>query len=195
MNNKGFTLVEILAMLVVLGVLMAVTIPNITGILNKQKISITISDSEKLVESAKSTMVTKKDFVKPNVNECIVFTMNELDKNDDYGTGTNGGTYNKYASFVVVKRVEKSTKTTGYEYYVRLVELSDEKYYGVDLAKIESIQDENSGVIGEITNNCGSDDDNCSLKDADESVALNYVNSLSSGLCSTVNKLYVGPNR
>ena len=37
LKNRGFTLVELLAMLVVLGILMAVTIPNITGILNQSK--------------------------------------------------------------------------------------------------------------------------------------------------------------
>ena len=36
-NNKGFTLVEVLAMLVVLGIIIGVTVPKITGIFNNQK--------------------------------------------------------------------------------------------------------------------------------------------------------------
>ena len=32
MNNKGFTLIELIAMLTVLGILIAITVPNMTGI-------------------------------------------------------------------------------------------------------------------------------------------------------------------
>lgn len=44
-NNKGFTLVEILAMLLVLGIIVAITIPNITGILSGQKENVYIEDA------------------------------------------------------------------------------------------------------------------------------------------------------
>ena len=48
-KRKGFTLVELLAMLVVLGILMAVAIPNITGILGNQRVNGLKADAESLI--------------------------------------------------------------------------------------------------------------------------------------------------
>ena len=38
MNRKGFTMIELLAALVILGLLMAVAAPNIMGVLNKNRL-------------------------------------------------------------------------------------------------------------------------------------------------------------
>ena len=46
-NNKGFTLVELLAMLVVLGILIGISVPNITGILNQQRETAFIEEKDR----------------------------------------------------------------------------------------------------------------------------------------------------
>ena len=56
-NNKGFTLVEVLAMLVVLGIIIGVTVPNITGILNSQKTNLIAEDGIKMIENAKNEFI------------------------------------------------------------------------------------------------------------------------------------------
>lgn len=105
-NKKGFTLVEILAMLVILAIILAISVPNITGILSKQKESISLEDANKLVETTKIKVRTKADVTLPSYNQyCNIYTMNFLDTNDDYSTGTNGGEYDKLESFVIVKKV------------------------------------------------------------------------------------------
>ena len=83
MKNKGFTLVELLAMLVVLGVLMTVTIPNIAGILGNQKKNIIKNDATTMVETAK-VKVARGYVKKPkNNNECVVMSLNYLNDNDN----------------------------------------------------------------------------------------------------------------
>ena len=59
-NNKGFTLVEVLAMLVVLGIIIGVTVPNITGILNNQKTNLIAEDGIKMIENAKNEIFPPK---------------------------------------------------------------------------------------------------------------------------------------
>lgn len=107
-NKKGFTLVEILAMLVVLAIILAISVPNITGILSKQKESISLEDANKLVETTKIKVRTKTNVTLPSYSKyCNVYTMNFLDTNDDYSTGTNGGEYDKLESFVIVRKIVK----------------------------------------------------------------------------------------
>ena len=178
MNNRGFTLVEILAMLVVLGVLMAITIPNITGIMNNNKLTITYEDANKLVESAKTQIVADRSLKLKSAGDCIVFTMDYLDRNDDFKMATNGGTYDKYASFVVARRVDKGSGVVADEYYVRLVEVTDDAKFGIELTNIDLIVTNPEDHVGEIKTTA-------TLKGVTSEIdSINTVNSLQSGLCT-----------
>ena len=72
-NNKGFTLVELLAMLVVLGILMAITVPNISGILSQQKETAFIEDASKLINTAKMKMSTDREIRRSMARFCIKY--------------------------------------------------------------------------------------------------------------------------
>ena len=127
LTNKGFTLVELLAMLVVLGIIMAVTVPNISGILSSQKTNVLKEDVSKMVDSAKIKVASESNIKKPKNGKCLVFTLKYLNSNDDFKSGPNGGLYDMYGSFVIVKR-----EGSRYKYYVRLAEKTEQgDYYGV----------------------------------------------------------------
>lgn len=136
MNRRGFTLVELLAMMVVLSILMVIAIPNISGIIKKNRESISIEDVNKMVRGAKTRFSTKAAFY-PGENECVVLTLNYIDTNDDFKSGVNGGTYDMKESVVIVKKVPKTSPGGNtvyeYKYYVRLVEHSDSKDYIIGL--------------------------------------------------------------
>ena len=136
LKNRGFTLVELLAMLVVLGILMAVTIPNITGILNQSKENIIKEDVNKMVDFTK-VKIESKNIKKPSKGKCLIFTLDYLDDNDDFKSGPNDGKYNKLDSFVIVKR-----EYNKYKYYVRLIENVNGKKYGVEGVDYEKFQNE-----------------------------------------------------
>lgn len=51
LNNKGFTLIEVLAVIVLLAVIMAIALPNITGSLDRQSCKM-VKSRAKLIESA-----------------------------------------------------------------------------------------------------------------------------------------------
>lgn len=70
MNKKGFTLVELLAVIVILSVIMILVVPNIQNALGTSK--------NKLVELNKDTI---KDSAKILVNEVITCDMSETTKN------------------------------------------------------------------------------------------------------------------
>ncbi len=146
-NNKGFTLVEVLAMLVVLGIIIGVTVPNITGILSNQKTNLIAEDGIKMITNAKNEFIVSEKVKYPEDGKCVIFTLDRLDKNSDIENGIEGGKYNKTKSFVTVKRVAKS-----YQYSVRLIEqLSNGKLYGISNASESSLNSETKkNFLGEI---------------------------------------------
>ena len=137
-NKKGFTLVELLAMLVVLGIIMGIAVPNVMGMIGQNRINHIKADAQKMVDSTKIKMTTNKYLPKlTNDNDCLVFSLKYLNSNEDITTGPNGGTYLEYESLVTVK------KDSGqYKYYVRLIEEKDSTYYGYSSNEITSIMDD-----------------------------------------------------
>lgn len=134
-NNKGFTLIELLVMLVVLGILMVVAIPNITGIMKNNRLNALKGDAQHMVERT-NVMVTKsKNISKPAAGECIIFSLNYLNTNDDLTAGPNDGLYNQEESFVIYTRQGQK-----YAYYVRLIEEVDGRNIGFDLINSENIE-------------------------------------------------------
>lgn len=144
-NNKGFTLVELLAMLVVLGVLMAITIPNITGILSQSKNNQIEQDVTKMVDMAKVKMNTDENAKYPTGKEAILFTLSYIDDERNLLTGPNGGKYYRYDSFVVVLREGNS-----YKYYVRLVEDNNTYKYGVNITDYSTFKKNKNTLIGNV---------------------------------------------
>lgn len=178
-NNKGFTLVELLAMLVVLGILMGVTIPNITGILTQSKQNALIEDATKMVESAKIKYATRKNGVDkiPRLQDgnCAVFTLDYLNDNEDIGKGPNDGIYLDHDSYVVLKKEGSKNK-----YYVRLVEEKDSKYSGIDEVDYEVLEKDGRQQIKKIT----------TLKNFDTTTQATTVKSAVLGASCTVVEFY-----
>ncbi len=144
-NNKGFTLVEILAMLVILGLLMAVAIPNISGILNNNRKNAYRSDATNMVDTAK-IKVAKGNVKKPAQGKCVIMTLAYLDQAENIVEGPYGGDYLPYYSFVILRR-----KDNKYEYYARLVEqIKENSYYGIALGTVTEINQEGSESVNKI---------------------------------------------
>jgi type IV pilus assembly protein PilA len=57
-NQKGLTLIELLAVIVILGIIAAIAIPSIGGIINKSKDDAKVAEGIQIVNSAKLYMST-----------------------------------------------------------------------------------------------------------------------------------------
>lgn len=153
MNNKGFTLVELLASMVILAILMAITIPNIMGIMSQNKNEKYLEDAKKLVSAAKykyaSTEFVQK---KLKVNQCYKMTLNYLN-NGEFDETPNGGMYDVENSYVVIKK-DGTGKTS---YYVTLKETNEKENLCmyVPITKYEDLTGDDGGRVekcGEGTN-------------------------------------------
>lgn len=117
-NNKGFTLVELLATISILAIIMLMAIPNVVGIVQKGRNKTYIEDAKKMVVLAKykvKTDVATKNDLKNKGH--ITISLKVLDQGKEIKDAPNGGEYDRDNSYV---KIEKSNDK--YEYYVTLFE-------------------------------------------------------------------------
>ena len=130
-NNKGFTLVELLAAVVILGILVVVSVPVISNLFDSSRNKMYVSDAKKLISLAEYKVQASSSVIeKPDDGDCILISMLYLDSND-FDNPPGEGKYLKESSYVVVKN--KSGKL---EFSAIVVEkVKDGGYKGVDLVK------------------------------------------------------------
>ena len=56
MNNKGFTMIELLASMVLLGILMIVAVPTVLKVMDDSRKTTIINDSKKLSEKRREEL-------------------------------------------------------------------------------------------------------------------------------------------
>ena len=127
-DNKGFTLVELLATVVVIGVLILISVPNMVGVINKNKDSNYIDDAKRMQSLAEYRFRTEDKDKLNDDTPCIKYTLKELNKNQEFDkTPDDDSSTKKYdfdESFVVVKKESKE-----YKYYVFLINDDGNKMY------------------------------------------------------------------
>ena len=135
-NNKGFTLVELLAALVILGVLALFALPTVINLLSDSRNKLYITDAKKLISQAEYKFRgASSEIEKPDSGECLVLSMVYLD-NSDFDNAPNNGKYLREASYVVVKN-----NNGNYEFSAELVEeISKNVYKGVELTRDSNLK-------------------------------------------------------
>lgn len=119
-NEKGFTLVELLATMAILATLMLIAIPNVIGIVQRNKNKTYIEDAKKLETLAAYKVRSNPTELKPASGDSYCFLLPFLDKSNELSEPPNGGEYDKTKSYVIVKNNGGSL-----EYKVQLVEVKN----------------------------------------------------------------------
>lgn len=119
-NEKGFTLVELLATMAILATLMLIAIPNVIGIVQRNKNKTYIEDAKKLETLASYKVRSNPTDLKPTSGTSYCFLLPFLDKSNELSEPPNGGEYDKTKSYVIVKNNNGSL-----EYKVQLVEVKN----------------------------------------------------------------------
>jgi len=140
-NNKGFTLIELIAVVVILAVIMLIAVPNVVSTINKNKKEALIEDAKKFKAAVEAKIASDTTIDKPNNDNAILFTLEKVGKagisESPYGTK-----YSRTKSFVVVAKApmtvnvsEGNTITkTKLVYFVHLVACKSDDCTDADVA-------------------------------------------------------------
>ncbi len=188
-NNKGFTLVELLAAIIIMGILMAFSIPTIFKMLDENKDKMYIDVTKKLVAQAEYKMRESSSTIeKPEEGETIVMSMIYLDSND-FDNTPNNGEYLKEASFVVIKNIGGNKL----EYSATVVEkMKKGGYKGVQLTKSDNLFAKDAIKYVQVIN----EDDITYVESSDDksSLTVNYINNyMGNNYCNNIEMIYNYP--
>jgi type IV pilus assembly protein PilA len=148
MKNKrlAFTLVELLAVVVILGVLMMIAIPNTISLLDRNKKTNYIENAKTFVSLVQNKVQVDKTLELPSSsNTALVVTLEYLNTSD-IDESPYGEKYNKKASFVAI-----TFELNRYVYYVQLVSCTSKtdcdlaninNWRGIDLVNVDRLNDD-----------------------------------------------------
>lgn len=181
-NSKGFTLVELLAAIVILGILLVFAAPTVLNLVEKNKNKMYVDAAKKLISRAEYEIRANSSKIeKPDKDDVIVLSLVYLD-DEDFDNAPGNGEYIKEASFVVVKNTG-----SGLEYSATIVEkLKKGGYKGIDLTRNDNLLSKNADryvkafeekdIVFVTKNSYGKV---LSKSYIDEHLGMNYCNSVS----------------
>ncbi|MDD4298405.1 MAG: FISUMP domain-containing protein [Bacilli bacterium] len=69
MKKKGFTLVELLAVIVILAIILAISIPGITRVIENTTVSAFLSDAKMIIKTVENKRLTDENYLPTNLSE------------------------------------------------------------------------------------------------------------------------------
>ncbi|MDD4036334.1 MAG: type II secretion system protein [Bacilli bacterium] len=112
-TKKGFTLVELLAVIVILAVILTIAVPNVMKIVEKQKGKSFESTAAMMISAAKNQAASNNTYLPPE-GECSVIMFSILDL-DNADKDVDGSAYDQTNSYVAI-----ANNGGNYKYYVTL---------------------------------------------------------------------------
>ncbi len=143
MNKKGFTLIEILAVIVIIGIISAIGIAAVSQNIENSRKSAFINLARNYAESARAMRAEDRLPYEPKKNEAVLLPVEFLDgtqieNNEDFPTPY--GNLILSSSYVVVTYEKIDGKPKTYNYYVTLL---DDTLHGIDMVNSNELDEEN----------------------------------------------------
>lgn len=110
-NNKGFTLVETIAVIIILGVVLSIAVPSITNVVKSTNKSRMISDAETFISEVKEYVESDTIGNTPKDNKYKLVDIKSKLSKSPYG-----GNYNMESSFVIINNNSYTVCLTDYKY-------------------------------------------------------------------------------
>jgi len=114
-NNRAFTLVELIVIIIIIGVIMVFALPNVTSTLEKNKKDEMIADAKDMIEKTKSYLLINRNEYPINDGDCKDFTLETIDSRKEIIESSFGNPYDR-----IISKVHVCLETNTYTYGVTL---------------------------------------------------------------------------
>jgi len=136
-SEKGFTLVELLAVIVILGIIAAIAVPSIAGIIGGAKEDAQRANAMQMIEAARLAQASGLEFDQVDTGNQDGYTLDTLIDNgylEEFDNPESNGGYDLEDSFV---------KINGNGFRVTLEDSSDKIVADIDNKTIKQLQEKN----------------------------------------------------
>ncbi|MFC5603955.1 prepilin-type N-terminal cleavage/methylation domain-containing protein [Sporosarcina koreensis] len=134
-NEKGLTLVELLAVIVILGIIAAIAVPAIGGIIENTRVKAQFSDGQNVLAAANIYFVENPGAQPVSIAELV--SQNYLDNAGSFGKDNDGKvTYTKGGNTLSATTVGDKTTVTFANATNEAISKADAKSGNGDLVKI-----------------------------------------------------------
>lgn len=139
MNKKGFTLIELVLVVIILGIILTFALPNITSTLEKNKKDQMIIDAKDMVEKAKNYALKSGGY--PTSSGCRTFYLSDIDPRNEIKDSPFGANY-RDSSYV-----EICLNSSSYEYNVYLSDNKNNRIEKVNYMELDKTEKYNKVII------------------------------------------------
>ena len=115
-NNKGFTLVELLAVIVILGIIMAIAVPAVSSYINKSRKDAWISSANNFINAVRNKALAGKFSLPVELNEVTIVSLDMIDVDSGKFQSAYDADYVINKSYVII--VNGNTRSNPiYQFY------------------------------------------------------------------------------
>ena len=111
MNKKGFTLIELIGVIIILGIILLISVPAVSGIMFESKDGVYASNIKSMITEVESLYQSKKFGSLLDDNQILMIPIRNIEFDRSDNTKSPYGNYDFTKSYIIIEKTSYSFRT------------------------------------------------------------------------------------